>query len=69
MAKLADAPDLGSGGATHGGSSPLSPMSFVTCVEIKRCRLSFFLLTNVGQLDRMKNLSLKRLCGVFLMRR
>ena len=26
VAKLADAPDLGSGGETHGGSSPLSPI-------------------------------------------
>ena len=38
VAELADAPDLGSGGVTRGGSSPLSPTSLIRNTKKKLVR-------------------------------
>ena len=46
MAELADAPDLGSGGETHGGSSP----PFRTNRPFKNLPLDWWLLGKMGDL-------------------
>lgn len=56
VAKLADAPDLGSGPVRDGGSSPLSPMFLINCVEKRGREILFFLLTDVVPLDRIERI-------------
>ena len=57
MAELADAPDLGSGGAIHAGSSPVTRTTsgFITFDKSARFFLSFLMYTLVFSLSYWAN--------------